>query len=118
MSRRFNGYLLLLHDDTERTRVEHESQERIRLETELIERQRAEEQLLKYRMTVEASADVITVVDSHYVYLLVNRTFLKYNHVGKSQVIGHTIAEVLGEEVFKNTLKPNLDRCLQGQVLR
>jgi len=41
----FGGHLLLLHDDTERRKLEAESKERVRLETELFERERANQQL-------------------------------------------------------------------------
>jgi signal transduction histidine kinase len=41
----FGGHLLLLHDDTERIKLEAESKERVRLETELFERERANQQL-------------------------------------------------------------------------
>jgi PAS domain S-box-containing protein len=44
---RLNGYLLILHDDTERRKAESESRERVRLEAELIERKRAEGELWK-----------------------------------------------------------------------
>lgn len=84
---------------------------------DITKRRKGEEALLKYRMAVEASADVITVVNSQYVYLLANQTLLKYQCLTEGQVIGHTSAEVLGEELFKNMLKPNVDRCLQGETV-
>ena len=46
---------------------------------DICERKRAEEMLLKYRMAVEASADLISAVNSQYVYVLANQTYLKYH---------------------------------------
>lgn len=81
------------------------------------ERKRAEEALLKYKLAVDNSADLIATVDRNYVYILANQTFLKYHCVELEQVVGHTIAEVLGEKIFMEIIKPNIDRCLWGQVV-
>ncbi len=83
---------------------------------DITRRKRAEEMLLNYKMAVETSADLISVANYRYVFLLVNQTFLKYFGLKEDQVIGHTYAEVLGEKLFKE-LKPLVDRCLQGELV-
>ena len=78
---------------------------------------RAEGVLLKYRMAVESSTDLIAAVDCQYVYFFANETFLRYNRLTQNQVVGHTAVEILGEEVFRKTVKPNVDRCLRGETV-
>ncbi len=75
-------------------------------------------ELRNYREAVEHSEDLIVAVDSEYNYLFVNQTFLKYHSLNKSQVIGHSIGEVVGEKVFEETIKPHLDTCLQGESVK
>lgn len=82
---------------------------------EVRERKLAEDALVKYKMAVDSSADLIAAVDHRYVYILANQAFLKYHCLELDQVVGHTITEILGKEVFKKTVKPNVDRCLGGQ---
>jgi len=84
---------------------------------EMRERKQAETALLKYKLAVDNSADLIAAVDRNYVYILANQTFLKYHCLELEQVVGHTVADVLGEEIFKEIIKPNIDRCLRGQVV-
>lgn len=78
------------------------------------ERKRAEEALRQYERAVEASKDAIVAVDQNYVYLVANKAFLDYYHLTRDEVVGHTAAEVLGEEFFEKVLQPNLDHCLKG----
>lgn len=52
---RLSGYLILLHDDTERRKAEVESRERVRLETELTERKRTAQ--------VEAEAEAAKIAN-------------------------------------------------------
>ncbi|MFC1933694.1 PAS domain S-box protein, partial [Chloroflexota bacterium] len=47
-----------------------------------------------------------------------NKAFLRYHGMTSDQVVGHTVAELLGEEVFITTVKLNVDRCLQGEMIK
>ena len=61
---------------------------------------------------------MIAVIDRDYRYLLVNNAFLKYRGLGREQVIGRPVAEVLGKEVFEEFMKRNLDACFRGEVVQ
>jgi len=71
--------------------------------------------LEEYRTAVESVEDMITVVDENYTYRLANWSYLEFVGKGREQVVGHTIAEVVGEELFENQLKPRIDRTLAGE---
>ncbi len=85
---------------------------------DITEHKQAEEELRKYMKAFEGSEDLIFAVDRQYVYLVVNGAFLKYWCRPRNQVIGRTIAEVIGEDLFESKVKPNIDRCLQGKSVR
>ena len=85
---------------------------------DITERKRAMEKLREYEKVVEGSQDLICVVDRSYRYLLVNDTFAKYWGMSKEHIVGRSCVEILGMDVFEQTVKKNLDRCLEGEALQ
>lgn len=85
---------------------------------DITERKRMEKDLKRYKLTVEASKDLIAAVNEEYVYLFANETFLHYHQLERGQVVGHTVPEVVGEKMFKEKIKPYLDQCLQGENIQ
>ncbi|HPA47667.1 MAG TPA: sigma 54-interacting transcriptional regulator [bacterium] len=87
------------------------------LRTEIAEKKEIEATLLEYRKAVEGSQDLICVVDRDYVYRLVNETLLRYRNMTREEIIGHRVDEVLGKDLFRNSIQPELDRCFQGETV-
>ncbi len=85
---------------------------------DVTDRKRAEEMLQEYQKVVESSQDMIAVVDRNYRYLIANKAFLKYRGVGREQIIGRSVSEILGKDAFEELIKKNLDTCLQGEVVQ
>jgi PAS domain S-box-containing protein len=85
---------------------------------DISDRKRYEEKLREYERAVENAEEMIAVVDRKYRYLIANRQFLKMRNMTKEQVIGRSANEVLTEEVFEAVVKPKLDECFQGRVVR
>ncbi len=85
---------------------------------DITDRKQAEEILKEHQEVIEGSQDMIAVVDQNYNYLLANNAFLKYRGVDREQVIGRSISEVLGNDVFEKVIKKNLDTCFQGKVVQ
>jgi PAS domain S-box-containing protein len=85
---------------------------------DISERKRAEGRLREYEEVVEVLGDRIIVVDREYRYVIANAAFLKYRGFEKEQVIGHTVAEILGKETFEADIKQQFDECFQGKVVR
>ena len=81
-------------------------------------RKRSEERLREYEKAVESAEDMIGVIDREYRYLLANRQYLKMRNLTREQVVGHLIPEVLNREIFETVIKPKLDECFQGKVVR
>jgi PAS domain S-box-containing protein len=81
-------------------------------------RKRAEGRLREYEEVVEVLGDRIMVVDREYRYVIANAAFLNYRGFGKEQVIGHTVAEIVGKETFEADIKEQFDECFEGKVVR
>jgi PAS domain S-box-containing protein len=88
------------------------------LQREITERRRTEEVLREYQRAIEGSQDIIAVVNQNYNYLLANKAFLKYRSMDREQVIGRSVPEVLGKDVFERVVKKNLNTCFQGKVVQ
>ncbi|MGA9380852.1 MAG: ATP-binding protein, partial [Phormidium sp.] len=53
----------------------------------------------------------------NYRYQIINQTYLNWHNKTRSKIIGHTIGEIMGQEVFQTVIKPRIDRCFQGETI-
>jgi PAS domain S-box-containing protein len=84
---------------------------------DITERKRMEEALREYERAVEGSGDMIAVVDRSYRYTLANQAFLSYREMTKEQVIGHSVPEVVGTDIFQGVVRGRLDSSFQGSAV-
>jgi PAS domain S-box-containing protein len=77
---------------------------------------KAEAALLEYQKAIECSADMVSVIDRDYRYLVANRAFLDYLQLERADLIGQPLERILGSEQFLE-LKPYLDQCLSGRAV-
>src|SRR6201993_1315192 len=85
---------------------------------DVTERKRSEERLREYEKAVEGAGDIIGVIDRDYRFLIANRQYLKMRNITTEEVIGRSIPEALGKEIFETVIKPKLDECFRGKVVR
>jgi formate hydrogenlyase transcriptional activator len=85
---------------------------------DLSERKLVEARLREYERVVESLEEKIFVVDREYRYAIANRAFLNYRSLERQQIIGHQVAEIVGEEVFEAIIRPKMDECFQGKVVQ
>jgi PAS domain S-box-containing protein len=85
---------------------------------DVTERKTAQMVLHRYARMVEAATDAICLVDCQCRYLLINRTYAEWYGYHHSEIIGHTVTEILGQEAYETRLKPLIDRCLKGETIR
>ncbi len=81
---------------------------------DISEREQAEEVLRQYEFIVNSSQDMMTLIDSDYRYVAVNDSFCNNHNKSRDGILGRSVAEVWGENVFKKEVKKNLDKCLAG----
>ncbi|MDP6506075.1 MAG: PAS domain S-box protein, partial [Planctomycetota bacterium] len=94
-----------------------QAQEVVGTVQDITERKQAEEELRRYETAVEASGNFILAVDRNYRSILVNDAYLKRQQKKRQEIVGRTVVEVLGEEVFRQKIKPILDRCFAGELV-
>ncbi len=85
---------------------------------DITDRRQAQLTLQRYAQMVEASNDGICLIDRAYRYLLTNPTYESWYGFNQSPIVGHTVAEVLGQVAFETRLRPIIDRCLAGETIR
>jgi PAS domain S-box-containing protein len=86
--------------------------------TDVTDQKLTEDKLREYEKAVEGAEDMIGVVDRQYRFLLANRQYLKTRNLARDQVVGSSISDVLGKEPFETVIKPKLDECFRGNVVR
>jgi PAS domain S-box-containing protein len=92
---------------------------------DITERKRAEEvlrlsneQLTIYRHAVDSMEDYkISVVDDNYCYRIVSSQYMKEYNLSEADLVGKSVAELMGQDVFEQSVKPNLDKALQGHAV-
>jgi PAS domain S-box-containing protein len=85
---------------------------------DITERKQATERLREYEKVVQGLQEMIVVVDRDYRYLIANQAFLGYHGLKWDQVVGHSVAEMVGQERFEKVTKNNVDECFRGKVVR
>ncbi len=82
---------------------------------EITARKRAEEELSRYKLIVSAVHDPMSYIDSNYTYRTVNDAYTEIFKRNREEIIGHSVAEMFGTEIFEKQMKGHLDRCLTGE---
>ena len=85
---------------------------------DITERKLSEDKLREYERAVEAAEEMIAVVDREYRILMANRKYAIMRNMEKGHVVGRFVHEVLNKGVFDGVVKPKLDECFQGRVVR
>ena len=84
---------------------------------DITERQQLAKTLRIYERIVTSASDHVSMLDRNYVYQIVNDTYLKVHGRSREEIVGHSVAELLGQDVFETLIKPKLDRCLAGETV-
>lgn len=87
------------------------------LQGEITERKKVETSLKLLERVVSITADHMSFIDKDYIYQVVNSSYLKAHKKNLKDIVGHSIIELLGEEVFKKNVKYNIDSCLNGEEI-
>lgn len=73
-----------------------------------------EMQLRRAQEIIDASGDLICLIDPDYRFMAANRSFLNALGFREADLIGRTVAEAQGLDFF-NGVRDSLDRCLRGE---
>jgi len=73
--------------------------------------------LRQYEKIVSTSKELMSLLDKNYVYQSVNEAYFRAYNRKREDIIGHTVADLLGDEVFNEKVRDKLDRCLTGETV-
>lgn len=96
----------------------------VRLETEdapvfasflrdLSAQEKAEQMLRRSNIIVDSSSSMLAMLDRDYNYLAANPAYLEKFGKTEDLVIGRSVVEVFGQEMF-DTVRPYAERCMKG----
>ncbi len=71
--------------------------------------------LARQQRLLAAIPDFVSVVGRDFVYREVNRAYLDAYLKRRKEIVGHTVAELLGQERFESISRPRLERCFRGE---
>lgn len=106
-------YLKLL--DSNRTLESRVRERTAELEKENNERKRAEAGLRKTERIVSTSQDLMALINCDYVYETVNESYLAAHNTSRPAVVGRTVSDFMGSDVFRQKIQSRLDQALSGQ---
>ncbi|MBE7439035.1 MAG: EAL domain-containing protein [Spirochaetales bacterium] len=89
--------------------------DRKQAEKALIERA---EQLRKYEFIVNTSLEYMTLIDRNYRYEAVNQAYCNAHKKNREDIIGHTVADIWGDQLFEARLRGLLDRAFAGEIVQ
>ncbi len=76
------------------------------------------EDLRLYERIVSGSNDLISVVGRDYVYRVVNDAYVDAHGRAKEEIVGHSVTDLFGREVFETVFREKLARCFAGEDVR
>jgi PAS domain S-box-containing protein len=85
------------------------------LKLEIAERKQAEYLVAQ---VFETSPDGVSIIGNDYKYRRVNPVYERNWGIPAEKIVGMHVADLVGNDLFEQKLKPNLDRCFSGQDLR
>lgn len=74
----------------------------------------------KYYMDyiLDNSRSMISVINRDYIYEKVNAAFCKAQNTAIESVVGRSLGDVWGKEIFADKIKENIDKCFSGSTIR
>ncbi|MBV6340289.1 PAS domain S-box protein [Candidatus Magnetobacterium casense] len=84
---------------------------------DITEQKLYEETLKQYGDIISATSEHISMIDTNYMYKMVNKMYLTAHNRSKDEIVGHYVEELFGSNVFHDIIKPNLDKCFSGEIV-
>ncbi|RLL54760.1 PAS domain S-box protein [Mariprofundus sp. EBB-1] len=75
----------------------------------------AREALNLYTYIVNASDDFMNIIDSNYCYVAVSDPLCQAFQCSRESLIGKSVGDIWGHELFDNGIRSRLDQCLAGK---
>ena len=84
----------------------------------MYERDEAQDELRLSDRILNASPEHISVVTPQYAYRRVNRAYEEAHAMPASEIVGMSVSALLGEDIYQQVVRPNLERAFAGREVR
>ncbi|MGD8589654.1 MAG: PAS domain S-box protein [Chromatiales bacterium] len=64
-----------------------------------------------------SASDRIAVVTLDYIYQIASKAYCEDYGLSENEILGRSVAEVIGQDRFETTVKPMLDDCFKGEEI-
>jgi PAS domain S-box-containing protein len=71
----------------------------------------------RFEFITNAADQFVTIINRHYIYENVNQAYCRARQQDASDIVGHSVADLWGQEKFESIIKKVLDRCFCGEVV-
>jgi PAS domain S-box-containing protein len=78
---------------------------------DVTEHKRLVDTLSRYEFIANAAQDHMTLVNRDYEYVAVNRAYVERYGGTAAEILGRTVAEIWGEELFNTSIRRHLEDC-------
>ncbi|HEY9707914.1 MAG TPA: PAS domain-containing protein, partial [Oculatellaceae cyanobacterium] len=85
---------------------------------DISDRKRAEETLQQYERIISNTKDGIALMNRHYIYQVANQGYLSWCNKSAHEVIGNSVRNILGQDLFDNFIQPRLEQCFAGESIQ
>ncbi len=85
--------------------------------SDITQRKLAEETLHKYERIVATSQDYLALVSRDYVFEAANDSLLRAYGWARDDAIGKSIADLVGEQAFREQIRPMFDLAVSGKTV-
>ncbi len=96
----------------------HLASDRQRVRVHAVEttaRVRDEEIARRFEVIANRIPEFMTLIGRDYVYRAANEAYCRAHKLRREALIGKTVAQVWGEQIFQTVIQGHLDRCLAGE---
>ena len=74
-------------------------------------------ELRQFKHIIDSMKNPIGLVDRNYIYHYVNEPYSMALNKPIADIIGHSIPELFGHDVFKSVMEPHYKRCFEGEIV-
>jgi PAS domain S-box-containing protein len=78
-------------------------------------RERDLEVVRRFDLIAQKVPELMSLIDGDFVYLAANESYCRAHKLRRESVVGRSVAQVWGEQIFNSVIKGHLDRCLRGE---
>ena len=65
-----------------------------------------------------SSRSMLSIINRDYAYVKVNNSFCNAHNMKVESIVGRSLSEIWGEDIFRDRIKQNLDLCFEGNTVR